>query len=263
MAKLGLTLERAWNRFYVTRIAPRHEKAFPIEAPDVIHYLFYPKKKSRILVVVLQAFHPEGTRYNYVSTLSKVNANRLYIKDDFTPQTGSFYLGRNGTYNIEAGVHRLIRKFADQCKAEKLIFVGSSKGGAAAVSFGISYPNAVMIVAAPMYHLGTYMYETKKFNPALEDAVGAPVTPEKISELNDRVPAKVRSDPYGKTQRAYIHCSVNDKTFQKHVIDMMADMERAGVTVVLDKADYEGHETLKYYFPDFLKKSIAKETGQA
>ena len=257
--KWKTTLERAWNKFYVTRIAPLREKSFPIESPDVIHYLFFPKKKSKALVVVLQAFHPEGARYNYVSTLQGINANRLYIKDDFTPHTGSFYLGRNGTYNIEAGVHRLIRQIAEQCQAEKLIFVGSSKGGAAAVNFGIAYPGAAMIVAAPMYHLGTYMYETKKFNPALEDAVGAPVTEEKIIVLNDRVPAKVRADTFGKTQRAYIHCSVNDKTFQKHVTDMMADMEKAGLQIVLDKADYEGHETLKYYFPDFLKQSMAKE----
>ncbi len=257
--KLGTTLERAWNKFYVSRIAPLREKSFPIESPDVIHYLFYPRKGSKTLVVILQAFHPDGARYNYVSTLQGISASRLYIKDDFTEHTGSFYLGRKGTYNIEEGVHRLIRKIAEECKAEKLIFVGSSKGGAAAVNFGISYPGAVMIVAAPMYHLGTYMYETKKFNKALEDAVGAPVTPEKIDVLNDRVPAKVRSDTFGNTQKAYIHCSVNDKTYTKHVMDMMADMEKAGIQIVLDKDDYEGHENLKYYFPAFLKQSIAKE----
>ena len=262
MVRFSLMIEKAWNKFYVTRIAPLREKSFPIESPDVIHYLYFPKKKSKALVVILQAFHPEGTRYNYVSTLQGINASRLYIKDDFTPNTGSFYLGRNGTYNIEAGVHRLIQQTAEQCHAEKLIFVGSSKGGAAAVNFGISYPGAAMIVAAPMYHMGTYMFETKKFNKALEDAVGAPVTPEKISELDDRTPAKVRSDSFGNTQRAYIHISVNDKTYQKHVLDMIADMERAGIQIILDKDDYEGHENLKYYFPDFLKQSMAKELAQ-
>lgn len=257
--KIANTLERAWNKFYVTRIAPLREKSFPIEGRDVIHYLFYPRKKSRTLVVILQAYHPEGTRYNYVSTLQGINASRLYIKDDFTPRTGSFYLGRNGTFSIEAGVHRLIRQTADQCKAEKMIFVGSSKGGAAAVNFGVEYPGAAMIVAAPMYYLGTYMLKTTKFNPALEDAVGPPVTEEKIAALNDRIPAKIRADRFAATQRAYIHCSVNDNTYQRHVKGMMADMEKAGMEIVPDIADYEGHETLKYYFPDFLKQSMAKE----
>ena len=161
--KWKTTLERAWNKFYVTRIAPLREKSFPIESPDVIHYLFFPKKKSKVLVVVLQAFHPEGARYNYVSTLQGINASRLYIKDDFTPHTGSFYLGRNGTYNIEAGVHRLIRQIAEQCQAEKLIFVGSSKGGAAAVNFGIAYPGAAMIVAASLIVVPLLVAEDKLF----------------------------------------------------------------------------------------------------
>ena len=71
-----------------------------------------------------------------------------------------------------------------------------------------------------------------------------------------------RADAFGNTQRAYIHCSVNDKTFQKHVTDMLSDMEAAGIQITLDKADYQGHETLKYHFPDFLKKSMAQELAR-
>ena len=259
MPNLGLIIEKLWNRFYVRFIVPTKEKSFRIDENDVIHYLFYPKKDSKTLVVILQAFHPDGPRYNYVATLQNIKANRLYIKDDFMEYTGDFYLGRKGQYNIEAGTYRLINQVKEQCGAEKLIFVGSSKGGSCAVNFGISYPGSAMIVAAPMYHVGTYMFETKKFNPALEDVFGGPITPEKIAQLDDRLPEKVRTCPFGSTQRAYIHCSTGDKTFKKHVVDMMADMEKAGVKVVLDKADYEGHETLKYYFPAFLKKCMAEE----
>ena len=257
--KLGLTIEKVWNRFYVKNIVPRREKTFEAEDGEKVHYLFYPKRDSRVLVVILQAFHPDGHRYNYVATLGGVKASRLYIKDDFVPYTGNYYLGREGRFNQEADVHALIQKIAEQCRAEKLIFVGSSKGGSCAVNFGIAYPNSSMIVAAPMYHTGTWMLETKKFNPALADVLGEPVTPEKIAMLDRRLPDKVRADPYGKTQRAFIHCSLRDKTYQKHVIDMMADMKRAGLTVEFDQGDYEGHENLKWYFPDYLKKTISKE----
>lgn len=257
--KLGLIFEKAWNRFYSKHVIPRLEKSFLAEDGETLHYLFYPERDSKVLIVVLQAFHPDGPRYNYVATLSGVKANRLYIKDDFVPYTGNFYLGRSGNYNIEADVHALIRRTAEACGAEKLIFVGSSKGGGCAVNFGSAYPGSAIIVAAPMYHSGTYMFETKKFNPALADVLGEPVTQEKIAALDKRLADKIRLDPYGATQRAYLHCSRKDKTYTKHLIDLMDDMKQAGITIDLDEGDYEGHENLKWYFPAYLKASVAKE----
>lgn len=262
MANLKLTLERAWNRIYVSRIAPLLEKTWTASDGEAIHYLFYPKRRSKKLVVVLQAYHPAGNRYNYISTLQGIKASRLYIKDDFIPRTGDFYLGRSGSFSIEADVHALIRQIMRQCGADQLIFVGSSKGGFAAVNFGIEYPGAAIITAAPMYYLGKYTFETKKFNPALEDIMGAPITEEKIARLNERLPAKVRADSFGNTQRLYIHCSVNEQMYPDHVKDMIEDMRKAGLSVTFDQGSYQEHEDLKYYFPDFLKRSIAKELSR-
>ena len=39
----------------------------------------------------------------------------------------------------------------------------------------------------------------------------------------------------------------------------MDDMKQAGITIDLDEGDYEGHENLKWYFPAYLKASVAKE----
>ena len=261
--KLGLTIEKLWNRFYVRYIVPHLEKTYRAEDGEELHYLLYRKPESRVLVVVLQAFHPDGHRYNYLATLTGIKANRLYIKDDFAPYTGNFYLGREGRFNQEADVHTLIQKIAEQCQAEKLIFVGSSKGGSAAVNFGIEYPGSSMIVAAPMYHTGSWMWDTKKFNPALTDVLGGSITAEKIAMLDRRLPDKVKADPYAKSQKLFIHCSLKDKTYENHVIDMLADMKEAGVSIVFDQGDYEGHENLKWYFPDFLKETIKKEIEQA
>ena len=257
--KLGLAVEKAWNRFYSKTIVPRLEKTYTAEDGEVIHYLFYPKKNSKILIVILQAFHPAGARYNYIATLSDVKANRLYIKDDYDPASGNFHLGHKGTFSQEADVHAFIRQIAEKCHAEKLIFVGSCKGGFCALNFGIEFPGSSMIVGAPIYLVGSKMMELKKWHRALADVIGAEPTPEGIRALDDRLRDKIRNDPYKQTHRFYVHYSVNDHYYDDGVIYLLEDLENIHATLDRNQADYQGHDNLKWFFPDYLKKSIAKE----
>ena len=108
MKKLLNRFEKLKNRLYMMYIAPRKEKEFVSEG-EKIHYLVY-KKRSRNLIVVFSAYNDNGPRYDYISSLSGMNASRLYIKDDFVAKTGNYYLGRNGNYNIEKAVFALIRQ---------------------------------------------------------------------------------------------------------------------------------------------------------
>ncbi len=264
MGSLKNTIGRAWNKLYVIYITPRLEKTFASDQGDAIHYLFYPKRRCKTLAVIFQAYDPAGPRYNYVTTLKDIPANRLYIKDDFFLPCGDFYLGKNGTYSIEKGVHRLIEKTIKSIGTReevRLIFIGSSKGGYAAVNFGIAYPHSTMIVAAPMYYLGDYMHKSAHFSPALKEIVGVPVTEEKISRLDRRLPEKVKANPNAKTQRAHIHCSENDSNYP-FVMNMAEDMRATGMDVAFDLANYEGHENLKLTFPKYLAETLAKDLAQ-
>ena len=264
MGSLKNTIDRAFNKLYVIYITPRLEKTFTSAQGDKIHYLFYPKRRCKTLAVIFQAYDPAGPRYNYITTLKGIPASRLYIKDDFLQPTGDFYLGKNGTYSVEAGVHQLIEKTIQSIGAGedvRLIFIGSSKGGYAAVNFGIAYPNSTMIVAAPMYYLGTYLHKGAHFNPALEDIVGAPVTEDKIQKLNERLPGKVKANPSGKTQRAYIHCGEKDSNYA-FVRNMEADMRDTGMEVAFDIGNYDVHENLKLTFPKYLTETLEKELRQ-
>ena len=249
---------RIKNRIYVQFIAPVIEKSFVYNG-ETIHYLHY-KKKSDFLLVCFSAYNDNGPRYDYVTSLSKYPLNRLYIKDDFVEKTGNYYLGRNGNYSIEDAVFHLIEKIKEEDCPKKLIFIGSSKGGYAALNFGIRFKNASVIVAAPQYKLGDYMYNTaKKFRPALEDIVGMPVTEEKIRNLNQRLSGKINDDKEILTQSFYIHCSSNDRTYEKHVKYLLEDLAVKEAKVHFDLAAYEGHDTLKYHFPKYLCECIEKE----
>lgn len=75
----------------------RQQKVFPFYGRK-IKYLFEPND-SPILIVVFSSFPGKWrkARYNYVSTLSKTPANKLFILDNFGyRKKGSYYLGKTG-----------------------------------------------------------------------------------------------------------------------------------------------------------------------
>lgn len=115
--------------------------------------MFFPCYKSRILVIGFQACNDAGPRYNYVKTLKSCKVNRLFIKDDLGPRhLGDYYLGENGTFSVENDVFELINNFISKLKPQSIVFIGSSKGGYAALNFGICFPSSNIIIASPQYY---------------------------------------------------------------------------------------------------------------
>ena len=126
---------RGVNRIYTEAVQRWNEKEFTAQDGQTLRYMFFPCKKSDILVVGFQACNDAGPRYNQVRTLKECGVNRLLIKDDFGPrQLGVYYLGCKENHAVETAVFELI----DRCIAESrtlfkyIVFSGSSKGGYAA-----------------------------------------------------------------------------------------------------------------------------------
>lgn len=253
-------IRRVVNRIYTQYVTPLQEKKFKMGGGTEIKYLFYPNKGSKVLIVGFQACHKDGARYNYVTTLRGLECNRLYIKDDFAANhRGNYYIGRgqSGEYDVEPGVNELIQKMVNETNADKIIFIGSSKGAYAAVNFLTQYKGAIAVIASPQYYLGNYL-NCDHHMDNLISIVGEPVTDEKVAELNQRLKKKIQRGVYGETQKVYIHYSVNDLTYDEHIKDMLEDLRAVGIDIVEDIGNYEIHEELKYYFPDFLINSISE-----
>ena len=169
---------RGYNRIYTAVSQKLYEKEFVSSEGQSLRYLFFPCPGSDLLAVGFQACNDAGPRYNYVRTLQACGVNRLFIKDDFGPgHLGDYYLGCSGTYSVEQAVRELIDRtaasFAVPCR---LVFCGSSKGGYAALNFGLQYPASAMILAAPQYYLADYL-DSPKFHATLEEILGGAATP--------------------------------------------------------------------------------------
>lgn len=124
-----------------------------------LKYLYY-KSKNDILLVVFSGFGGKNVagRFNYVRTLRDCRANKLFILDDFGYNSvGSYYLGNNCVVYNDSVIESLVYEIAEKCRAKKIVFAGSSKGGSAALLYGFRMNVNQIICGSPQYKIGDYL----------------------------------------------------------------------------------------------------------
>ena len=218
-----------------------------------VKYMVKKEKQADTLAIVFSACTRAGlrARYNYVRTLNGLNCNRLYILDDYAADhRGSYYIGGNFKFDEEAATRALIQKVMEDLKPAKVVCCGSSKGGYAALNFGVEIPDSVMIVGAPQYFLTTYLLagNIETLNHILGER-----TSEKEEVVEYYLRNKLLKNPNLATQKVYLHYSDKEHTYEEHIKHMLKDMEEAGYRIEKDVADYTNHSDVSYHFPDFLK----------
>lgn len=145
------------------------------QTQDGIKFLFYKSDKSDKLIVVFSAFSDIGKppRYNYIETLTTIDANKLFILDDYGyKKSGSYYLGENGVFFLPPKICRLIKQMKQKTKATTVFTLGSSKGGTAAIYYGILASAEYILAGAPQFFLGDYL-DTEKHHPILKGIMGS------------------------------------------------------------------------------------------
>ena len=181
--------------------------------------------------------------------------HRLFIKDDFAPNgRGSYYVGEKGQHNVERLVHVMVQDFMDRLNPERVIFMGSSKGGYGSINCGIEFENAVIIAGAPQYRLGTYLDKPAN-RPNLIDIIGD-YTQENIAKLDARLEGKIKQNPFAKTQTCYLHYSNVEHTYEKHIRALRQDLIDSGIQLYEDIEGYPEHGDVGKYYPAFLVKTV-------
>lgn len=221
-----------------------------------VRYLYIPKKGTKALAVIFSAFPAPGkpAGYNLIDTLAGEKCNRLYILDDFGyEKRGSYYLGENGEFFLSPVISSLINEFSGEC--EKKVFIGSSKGGSAALFYGL-YCNAnAVIIGAPQYYLGDYLTCKEEHVPIM-DAIMGGHDEAKVKELNHTLPLMVKKCNSKEHIKIYLHYSPKETTFLPHIKPMLDDLKLNGYAVVEDVEYYTSHGDVACFFPEFCKKMI-------
>lgn len=219
-----------------------------------IRYIYQTQKESDVLIVVFSGFSGAGmpARYNYMRTLQDIKANKLYILDDFGYQNrGGYYLvDRDGIFNGTI-THEIVALIAKYAKNR----MGSSKGGSAALLYGILCRADMTISGAPQYYIGDYL-NCDSHRKILKGIYGSSEQ-EAVIALNEILPCAVKDHAGDSHLKVYVHCSKNEHTYKDHVEAMVRDLNQNGYSVLLDaEYYYMDHQDVAKHFPPYLLKVL-------
>ena len=215
--------------------------------------------KINVLVVIFSGFSSPGKPpvYNYIQTLSKVDCHKLFILDDHNDEhqsKASYYLGKNRTHDVEMSVVSLITKIANEhnITRDRIILGGSSKGGFAALYFGIKYSYGHVISGGPQIFLAKYLVERLPAASGVASYIAGGVDEESKDYLN----GLLINLPIVNPPNLYIHVGRGDHHYQDHVKPFMDHLDNLRISYELDLGDYVEHGELGKHFPPYLVKTI-------
>lgn len=230
------------------------------EEEGKLKYMLDTVKESKDLVIVFSACTRSGipARYNYVRTLKDFRCNKLFILDDLSEdKRGCYYLGKQPEYPVEKAVEQLIERIKKQLNIQRVFYVGSSKGGWAAINFGLSQKDSIIIVGAPQYKLGQYLSA-----PANKMTLNAIVSKNyeegDIEELDKYLERKIENN-HSQNQKIYLHFSSKEHTYEEHILYLIKKLQEYSYEVYLDEKDYIDHSDVSLFYPDFLRRSLSVE----
>ena len=221
-----------------------------------IKYLFHPYKGSKELIVVFPACYKNKAKYNYIRTLSTIRSNKLFLLDDFGTNHQGCYLVEESVEKccIEL-IHYVINRIGHPLR--NMYFVGGSKGGYSAIYYGFKIPGVTVIAGAPQYLLGRYLNKENTL-PNLEFLLHGKIDESGIRELDFRL-KKVIAASSIVPQKIYLHFSDCEPTYEKHVRELLEDLEMLKIPIVKEVMKYESHSEVATYFPLFLLKVLEEE----
>ncbi|SHP75238.1 Uncharacterised protein [Mycobacteroides abscessus subsp. abscessus] len=229
------------------------EKVFEDEWP--VKYLFQKSyKKTKDLVVVFSAFSALGQppKYNFIRTLEEFDCNKLFILDDFGCRA-TYYMCKKRDFTIERSVINLINHIIKENEITNVISCGSSKGGAAAIYYGIKYGFSNIIAASPQYLIGDYLLkQTNSHN--IVDYMSGSSEEEDLLFLNNIIPdmlTKTSNKP-----KLFIHLGKYEPHYKNHVLPLLKKLEETSIHYDLDLGEYSKHSDVAKFFPELLKQKI-------
>ena len=226
-----------------------------------VRYIYKNQRGTDTLIVIFSGFSGAGVpaRYNYMRTLSDIKCSKLFILDDFGYQNrGGYYLvDRNGKYNGTI-INEISSLIAEYAKNRKIVTVGSSKGGTAALLYGVLCGADITISGAPQYYIGNYLNCDSHIE--ILKSIYGDSGKEAVDALNNVLPYAIKENSKNKLPKVFIHCSKNEHTYKEHVEDMVKDLVDNGYVVIKDiDYSYTEHQDVAKFFPQYLI-SVLKDT---
>ncbi|MBN8193754.1 hypothetical protein JI667_16510 [Bacillus sp. NTK074B] len=209
------------------------------------------------LIVVFSGFNVPKNKakeeikhtYNYIRTLRNLDCHKLFILDDYGPR-GSYYLGNKEENGVEESIEMLIATISKKNGITKknIITAGSSKGGSAALYYGLKYGFGKIVIGAPQTKISDYVesFATETFHYML----GETPSTEERENLNSIISKQVRPNVPSEIR---LLTSENDIQYKKHIIPFVGLLEENDVHYHVEvNNDIQSHGEIAEHFPKYL-----------
>ncbi|MFD3696089.1 hypothetical protein ACFWUZ_07990 [Streptomyces sp. NPDC058646] len=183
--------------------------------PVPVEYRFsHAKNGNRHLVVVFANFTAPGEYGWSNGVLDKVRSNILWIRDLFDG-ANSYYLCKGMDFALEQSVAGLISRVMNSLSLtpDDCTMFGSSKGGSAAIYFGLKYGFRNILASVPQFLIGTYV---KEGIPSAARLMMGEVTEQNVRVLDSVLPDLVRSGA-NPSANIYLISSPQDEQYTRQV----------------------------------------------
>lgn len=142
---------------YASQRAHVFTEATEVHGKWPVEFQFRPARGDhRNLLVV---FSSVGSKYGFGNALDSVQCNILRIRDHFD-SGASYYVARNMDFTVTESIQALIESFMERLgvSREQVTLLGASKGGSAALYYGVKYGYKNIVASTPQYFLGSYSH---------------------------------------------------------------------------------------------------------
>ena len=217
---------------------------------DRLKYIFV-NNHSDSLMIVFSAFTGNARRYNYLSGFKNIKADRLYILDPFGVK-GSYYWYENGKTLPRELTEELINQFVSNKKYNKIYTLGTSKGGTAALFFGLQLNATAIFSGACQYNVGKYVHQEGR-EDIFHGMMGPQAGDKEADLLNRMMPRQIELYKNASSE-IHILYSKQEKTYERQIIDLLAKLNECGLPYIEKEEFFTNHSDVGKYFIPYVRE---------
>lgn len=227
-----------------------HEKRYKKR----LHYLF-DNNKSEVLFIVFPAFTGEKRRYNYIKGLMNYSVDKLFLLDDFGVK-GSYLLYEDGNDTPRILTKELITSILNKKRYERVVTLGTSKGGTCAIYYGLEFNVDYIFSGACQYNLGSYLHR-EDHEDIFKGMMGQNASKNESDLLNTIMPTQI--EKYSNTKSfIYNIYSERELTYQRQIIDLNRKLEECKIPHEKIILNFEKHDDVGTYFLPCVHSLLTK-----
>lgn len=181
------------------------------------------KHDTKHLVVIMSGFGAGEMHYDFPNALVNCPSEIIWIKDCFDDHC-SYYLCRNMNFDVEQAVIDFIDLKLSELRLDRdhCTVAGFSKGGSAALYFGIKYNFKSTISVVPQFYIGSYV--NQKWAAPAKNMMGE-ITEEKIKHLDSVIPEMLKNDT-NLDKNIYLITSTGDYQYEQEILPNIQYLEK-------------------------------------